>query len=237
MKNTIRALMIVLSIICVITITREAKGKSIMTSKYSESGIDLEKTISELAKIFNKKIIVGPAAAENSELAKYAAANEYGAAITAKKGYLAIPCHPAAKDRRPSDFGDLVFIPGKNKGHAFLAKVSKGGKYRENYFLLKRTVRIPERSYLRGAFDKKETIDRAVRIGAEMVRRVLLGQANARDVLTAIGQSFVSSVKQRISSNVPPPNSALTLITKKRGSATLIDEGRLIGSIQDEVIG
>lgn len=212
-------------------------GERPMTSKYSESGIDLEKAIIELQQIFRKKIIVGPAAAENSELAKYAAANEYGAIITAKKGYLAIPCHPAAKDRRPSDFGDLVFIPGKNKGHAFLAKVSKDGKYRENYFLLKRTVRIPERSYLRGAFDKKDTIDRAVRVGAEMVHRVLFGQAKAKDVLAAIGQSLVASVKQRISSNIPPSNSAITLITKKRGGSTLIDEGRLLGSIQDEVIG
>jgi len=207
-----------------------------MTSKYSESGIDLDQTINELKNIFNKKIIVGPAAAENSELAVYAAANEYGATITAKKGYLAIPCHPAAKDRRPGDFSDLVFIPGSNKGHAFLAKVYKNGG-RENYFLLKRTVKIPERSYLRGAFDKKETLDKAVRIGAEMVHRVLLGQSKAKDVLAAIGQSFVSSVKQRIASNIPPANSSITMIMKKRKSTTLIDEGRLLGSIQDEVVG
>jgi hypothetical protein len=223
----------VLSITTFSGFSTEAKP---MTSKYSESGIDLEKTINELQNIFNKKIIIGPAAAEKSELATYAAANEYGATITAKKGYLAIPCHPAAKDKRPGDFSDLQFIPGKNKGHAFLAKVSKDGKHRENYFLLKRTVRIPERSFLRGAFDKKETLDKAVRIGAEMVHRVLLGQAKAKDVLTAIGQSFVSSVKQRIASNVPPENSSITMIMKKRKSTTLIDEGRLLGSIQDEVV-
>jgi hypothetical protein len=206
-----------------------------MASKYNESGVDIESGFRELMKIFGRKIIVGPAAKDDSELAKYAAANEYGATITAKKGYLSIPVHPAAKGIRPSDFGDLVFIPGRNKGHAFLARVTKDGK-RENFYLLKRTVKIPERSYLRGAFDKKETIDRAVRIGAEMTYRVIMGRARAKDVLAAIGQSLVASVKQRISSNLPPANSPVTMLTKKRAGTTLIDEGRLLNSIQDEVI-
>ncbi len=210
-----------------------------MASKYTEQEhVNLDQVIGEMTKLYGKKIIVGPAAAENSELAIYAAANEFGATITGKKGFLAIPCHPDAKGRRPSDFGNLVFIPGKNKGYAYLAMVSGSGKSsrRVNYFLLKKTVRIPERSWLRGAFDMSSTVDKAMRLAADAIARVIGGSRTARQVCDIIGLSFVSSVKQRIASNVPPSNAPLTMVTKRSGSSTLIDEGRLLGSIQHEVI-
>lgn len=186
-----------------------------MKTSYKETRyINLGELIGNFKEFQGKKIIVGPIAKPDSELAKYAAANEFGAEIRPKKGkFLAIPKTVEAKERSPRDFG-------KEAG--------------EHFAFVKKVV-IPERSWLRGAFDKKETIDKAVRIAKDALRLMIDGKSSAMNVLNAIGLSFVSSVKARISSNIPPSNAEITLLTKK-GKRTLIEEGQLLKSIGHEVL-
>lgn len=187
----------------------------------------------EFKKLFGRKIIVGPAAAEGSELAKYAAANEFGATITPKNtAYLALPLNAEAKERRPRDFDLVPVFPAG--GTPYLAM--KQGKSLKPYYLLLKKVTIPERSFLRSAFDKKETVDKAMAMGRTMLQRLLGGSATAEDVLNAIGSSLASSVKSNIASNIGPANAPLTLALKRGKGTTLIDEAQLLKSISYEVL-
>ncbi|HPA70775.1 MAG TPA: hypothetical protein PKY31_00810 [Spirochaetota bacterium] len=187
----------------------------------------------EFKKLFGRKIIVGPAAAEGSELAKYAAANEFGATITPKNAaYLALPLSKEAKERRPRDF-DLVPVFPKG-GTPYLAM--KQGNSLKPYYLLLKKVTIPERSFLRSAFDKKATVDKAMTMARGMMQRLLGGSATAEDVLNAIGSSLASSVKENIASNIGPGNAPLTLALKRGKGTTLVDEAQLLKSISYEVI-
>lgn len=188
----------------------------------------------ELRAIMRHKIIVGPAAEEGSELAVIAASNEFGAEIKPKSSkFLAIPLIPQAKGKRPSEFNNLFFIPGKHGGYGFLARKTSG-ENNEFVFLLKKLVRIPERAYMRKTFDSAKTHERALKVAREMLQRVIAGSATAEDFLNAVGSSYVASVKTTIAGGVDPANSELTL-KMKSGSTTLIDEGRLLKSINYEV--
>lgn len=198
------------------------------------SSATVDRVIRELKSMKGKKILIGPACAEGSELAKIAGANEYGAVIRAKKGFLAIPINVEAKGKRPADFGNLFFVPGSNKGHGFLAYQMGNGKIKR-LFILKKQVTIPERSFLRGSFDSRETHDKAARILDDMMLHLIAGTATADMILNALGASYVASVKQRIASNITPHNAALTVQLKGSGKGTLVDEAHLLKSITYEV--
>jgi len=196
----------------------------------------VKRVIREISSLKGKTIKIGPNCADGSHLATIAGANEFGATIKAKKGFLAIPLVPEAKGKRPKDFGDeLFFVPGSNKGHGFLAR--KNGKNQiQRIFILKKQVKIPERSYLRGAFDRRETHDRAERILGDMMNQLIAGSIDADLILSALGASYVSSVKQRISSNIQPANAPLTAQLKGGKKGTLIDGADLLKSISFEVV-
>jgi hypothetical protein len=72
-------------------------------------------------------------------------------------------------------------------------------------------------------------------LASAAIGRIIAGSGRADDVLHAIGNSLVSSVKMRIRSSIDPPNSGITLAVKK-GSVTLVDETRLISSLSYEVL-
>jgi len=204
-----------------------------MTSKVTFTEFsDIEKEIGKLA---TKKIIVGVVADENSLLAKYAAANEFGATIKPKKGqYISIPVHPEAKGKAPGDFSGLNFVPGKHKGYAFLVRGS--GLAAERMFILKRSVKIPERAFIRTALDKRETQEKAYNVARAALERILGGGGRAEDLCNAIGQSVTASIKNNIASNLGHPNSELTS-SLKGGGKTLIDSGDLLKSINYTVEG
>lgn len=229
------AMFIMVALICFMT---WSQGGRAMPATFNET-VYLPGIEAELRALSGRSIIVGPAAGDSSELAAYAAANEFGATVRPKKGkYLAVPLRPEARDRSPRDF-NLEYIPPKTTGgNPILALVvkTKGAKDRViPYYVLLKKIEIPERSWLRSTFDKRETVDKAVRIASDTMVRLLASQGKATDVLNAIGLSLVASVKSRIASNIQPSNAPLTLALKRRKSSTLVDEGRLIASIQYEV--
>lgn len=198
-----------------------------------KNNVSLPSMAEEIRKILSSTLFVGPVAEKGSELAIIAASNEFGAVIKPKSGkYLAIPIIREAKGKRPSDFSDLFFVEGKNKGHAFLSR--KKGESVEHVFLLKTLVKIPERAYIRVTFDSAVTHEKIKRVAIAMMNRVLAGSANANDFLTAIGEAMAASVKLTITGGIDPQNSELTLSMKK-GTTPLYDEGDLLKSISYEV--
>ena len=187
----------------------------------------------ELSELLRKKVIVGPTAQNGNELAAYAAANEFGAEITPKNAtFLAIPVRPEAKERNPTNFKLTPVFP--KGGTPYLAKIEGGVVI--PYYILKKKITIPERSYMRSTFDKRETQDKLMRILKDSIKRLIAGTMRADDVMNALGASLAASVKSQIASNIGPPNASITIALKRAKSTTLIDEGHLVKSISWEVV-
>jgi HK97 gp10 family phage protein len=90
------------------------------------------------------------------------------------------------------------------------------------------TEKIPERSFMRSAFD--EHIND---LSAELDRRYAQVQAGTKTVYQALGLAGLmhqDQIKNKIDTNVPPPNSPVT-VAQKGSSHTLIDTGAMKNSI------
>jgi len=90
------------------------------------------------------------------------------------------------------------------------------------------TESIPERSFMRSAFDEnlaelKQDMD-------TQYGRVQAGQITVRTALGLVGLRHQDQIKNKIDTNIPPPNSPVT-IAKKGSSHTLIDTGAMKNSI------
>ena len=200
--------------------------------KYAEFG-SIEDELAELA---NKKIIAGVVAEEGSQLAMYAGANEFGATITPKKGkFLAIPLMPELEGKSPKVFPPnfFKFVPFDPKN------MWKGGKLMRGdveAFVLLRSVKIPERAFLRKALDNKKTHDMVQEIAYFQLERILSGECTADEFYVPIGEMIASRIRGSISSNIKPENSSLTKIFKK-GNQTLVETGKLKEQIGYEIEG
>ena len=221
-------------LLCLMLLIVAVGGFSLMASKVTFT--EFSNIEDELLKLSNKKIKVGVIAEEDSLLIKYAAANEFGATITPKKGkYLAIPLQPEFKDKSPRDFPPNFFklVPNDPNKPFKSAKLMAGNV--EAFLLVKKVV-IPERAFMRTALDNKKNIDKAINLARPALERLLMGSGIAEDVCVAIGESIASSIKANISSNIGPPNSGLTK-RLKGSSKTLIDSGDLLKHIGYEIEG
>ena len=90
------------------------------------------------------------------------------------------------------------------------------------------TEKIPERSFMRSAFDENQQA-----ISQDMANRYAQVQAGTITVYQAlglIGLRHQDQIKNKIDTNIPPPNAPAT-IAKKGSSHTLIDTGAMKNSI------
>lgn len=88
--------------------------------------------------------------------------------------------------------------------------------------------RNPERSFMRSAFDENVNA-----ISQEMTGRygqMVEGRITTRAALGLVGLKVQDLIKDKIGSNLPPPNSEAT-IAMKGSSKTLIDTGAMKNSI------
>jgi hypothetical protein len=164
----------------------------------------------------------------DSFLSMLAQVHEYGATIEAKGQYLTIPT-PAAGGRSARDFGPELFKP---KGKDVLA-VARGGGQIEVMFILKKSVEIPERSFIRETFDKKNRewsafLDR-------QMDGIIEGRLTADQALERLGQRMVADVQETLTKLRTPANAPIT-IANKGSSNPLIDTGRLRQSITYKVV-
>ena len=190
----------------------------------------------ELKKFVGMKIIAGVAAEEKSKLAQYAGANEYGATINPKKGkFLAIPLQPEYKNKSPKDFPSnyFRFVPHDPKNICKGATLKLGDV---DAFALVRQIKIPERAFIRNAFDNKKTQDKVHAFARQGLERIFNGKGTAQECGEDIGEFLKSSIKTSIESNTKPENSSLTK-RLKTSNKTLIDSGELLNSIEYEVVG
>lgn len=191
--------------------------------------------IQELSALSSKKIKVGIVGSVDSKIVSYAAANEFGAEIRPKSAKaLVIPVIPEARGKSPRDISGLTFVSPRNPsgGSAgVLAETYPRGGIKKVWYILRRKVTIPERSFLRSTFDDKDSME----FVAGKVRRALdylyQGKINGKGVITTMGESAVSAVRSKIAGGITPPNTEVTVAVKGAGKGVLRDSGDLIKSI------
>lgn len=194
----------------------------------------LTKTLQKLGKAEIKVGVFGEDSYEygnDADLVTIAYVHEYGMTIKPKKGkYLTIPTNPKAKGKSAREFTDLVFIPIKN-GNGLLVRKKDKDDF-EIFFVLVKSVDIPERSFLRTGFD--ENVGKVADKVENMLNDVLDFNIDPDIFLDAIGLEFAGLIQKHMRNIDSPPNSGATKETKG-SSNPLHDTGRLIGSIRHKV--
>jgi hypothetical protein len=185
-----------------------------------------------LTKLGKKEIKVGVFGQDNSEMVTIARANEFGVTIKPKqRKWLALPTK-LARGKRPREFNDLKFILVNNR-RALLVRETTGRRARsEIFFILVKSVNIPERSFLRAGFDKN--VNRITRKMSVMLNDVFKFRVNPHVFVDMIGLEFSGLIQKELRDLTEPENAPLT-VQNKRSNNPLIDTGRLVGSIRHEI--
>lgn len=184
--------------------------------------------IPEMIKTFEslngKKVQVGVFDGENAWLARI---HEYGCDIRAKKAqYLTIPISPKSIGKKAGEFDDLFFVQAKS-GEKFLARDVRKGEIELLYWLTK-SVKIPERSFLRAGFD--ENVKEINKYSDILLKKVATGEMSEREYLDNIGQRLSSKIKTFARNLNSPANSRVTR-ENKGSSNPLVDTGQMIRGI------
>lgn len=154
---------------------------------------------------------------EDGFYAMLANVHEFGMTITAKKNFLTIPT-PEAGDRKPSEIPGLFRPKGKN-----ILATSENGQLKV-MFILKKSVVIPERSFMRSTFDEKKGDWNKFVQG--MLNRVFSFEMSVDQMYEQLGARIQGDIQQKITSLRTPPNAPLT-VERKNSSNPLIDSGAL----------
>lgn len=95
-----------------------------------------------------------------------------------------------------------------------------------------RNITIPERSTLRAVADSKKEVRNALKDSSQIIDL----NTPVLKPLNVIGVELAEAVREKIRSNVPPPNK-LSTIAQKKSARTLIGKtSRLVGAIEHEVV-
>ena len=197
-------------------------------------GIEVEKDESQVEKVVervenlqDKSLEIGIFGEDDSEILMIAKVNEYGMTIeptNAEK--LTIPLREEAIGVSPTEFDDL-FVP---EGTRVLAK-------EENdriipYYYLANSVEIPERRFIRGAYEEKQK-DMAKQAQV-LVEQYIHLRIDEDAFWSALGQMLAGMVQSYLTELDEPPNSSIT-VTNKGSSNPLVDTGRLRQAITYKV--
>ena len=95
-------------------------------------------------------------------------------------------------------------------------------------------IKIPERSFIRSAFDEKK--EEMNKYGEGLIREVLAGELDVQMFYTTLGAKFRDIIKHHLINNVnSPPNTQFTIDNKGGKSNPLVNTGQLANSIEYEI--
>lgn len=176
-----------------------------------------------LENINGSAIEVGVLKGEHAWLASI---HEYGMEIRPGRAqYLTVPLTPDAVGRRANSFPN-TFVYTAKSGNKFIAQ--KSGNGLKLLYWLTKSVRIPERSFLRTGFDENKAD--VMKKAQMMLADVADGKMSEEEFYKAIGLELSSKIKGYASDLDNPANSSITS-NNKGSSNPLFDTGDMIGSI------
>lgn len=186
-----------------------ALGGGVLGVKYKTKTNKLPEVTKTVQMLNGKKVKIGALKGDHAWLAGI---HEYGADITAENAeYLTIPVCSEAYGKRASDFKGL-FVYTSKKGNLMLARNENGEL--KFYFWLTKSVKIPERAFLRNGHD--ENINRLIKQTERLLPLVIEGKKSVDDMLDVFGEQMASAIKQYMKHT--KPNSPLT--EEVKGSST-----------------
>ena len=192
--------------------------------KYRTKLDNTKDILKNIPKLNGKKVEVG---CFNGEHAWLAGLHEYGCTITPKRGqYLTVPVSPKAAGKKAGDFSDL-FVVQANSGEKFLARDRKNGDI-ELLFWLAKSVKIPERSFLRAGHD--EYINEVIKKAEKLLSLVIDGKMSDQQYIDTVGQMLSSKIKKYARDLTSPANTSAAVETKG-SSNPLKDTGSMINGI------
>ncbi|MFT9493415.1 hypothetical protein [Anaerosolibacter sp.] len=190
--------------------------------------------IEALDQLSKKKILIGVFGEDDSFILMIARVHEFGMTITPKnKRYLTIPLNKLAKEKSPKDFNDLFSFKA-DSGELYLVR-EKGKDKLEFMYWLAKSVTIPERSYMRGAYDHKlGDMERRVK---KLLNQVITLQITTDTFFKVLGEYIVGIVQKYMTDLKEPAKSPITLAQAPDKSNPLIQDGRLRQAITYKVVG
>lgn len=185
--------------------------------------------IKQINSLNGAKINVGCLSGEHAWLASI---HEFGCNITPKNAkFLTVPINAKAKGKRAADFPDIFFVEAKS-GEKFLA-IPKGKDDMEILFWLTKSVKIPERAFLRKGYD--DNIDEVLKQASLLTPLVISGELKSDYLYQMIGDLMAGKIKSYARNLTDPKNGGATTSTKG-SSNPLVDTGGMINSIDFEVV-
>lgn len=186
---------------------------------------ELEKIIKSLE---NDEIQIGIFGEDDSFLLLIATVHEFGTTIKPKTAkFLTVPCNPKSYGKSATDFDNLWTFED-SEGQFWLVR-DKGKDRIEFMYMLAKEVVIPERSFLRGAFDEnKIAIDKYI---DDRLDELLTFKISLNQFYNSIGERIVSIIKKHMADLKDPPKSPITLAANPDKENPLIDTGQLRNSI------
>lgn len=119
-----------------------------------------------------------------------------------------------------NEFGAVIPVTDKMRGFFF----HRFGIRKSN-----KPVVIPPRPFMRHTFETKR------KQWVENLRKALAGGASIMDALNLVGMRMAQDIQATIKSDMPPPNSELTVAHKNADMGTLMATGSLHRSITHRV--
>lgn len=173
-------------------------------------------------------IEVGIFGEDDSFMLMVATVNEFGDTIKPKTSkYLTVPVNKKTYGKSAREFSDLYTLED-SKGGLWLVR-NKGKDQIEFMYMLAKEVVIPERSFIRGAFNEKGAdIDRFVEL---RLRDLLTFKISLDEFYNAVGERIVSIIKKYMTDLKEPPKSPITLAASPNKTNPLINTGQLRNSI------
>lgn len=187
--------------------------------EYFDDTTNLEELEREINELNHYAVEIGVFGSDDSFYQMIANVHEFGMNIKAKNKYLAIPTKEAG-EKRPRDFGDKLFKP---KGKNILALANRDGTL-TTMFILKESVNIPERSFIRSTFDQNE--HEWSEFIEDQIEKLLSLEITAEQLFERLGGMIVGKIQEKMVDLKHPPLSGLTKENRKHGGDNpLVDKG------------
>ncbi|USK71759.1 hypothetical protein [Peribacillus asahii] len=186
--------------------------------EYFDDTTNLEELEREINELNRYAVEIGVFGSDDSFYQMIAGVHEFGMQIRAKNKYLAIPTKEAGT-KRPRDFDGLFKPKGKN-----VLALADGNGGIKVMFILKESVNIPERSFIRSTFDENER-DWSEFI-EDQIEKLLSLEITAEQLFERLGALIVGEIQKKMTDIRTPANAALT-VANKGSSNPLIDTGEL----------
>lgn len=168
----------------------------------------------ELAELDRYSIEIGIFGSDDSFYAMIANVHEFGMTIKAKNQFLTIPTKEAG-DRKAADIPGLFRPRGKN------VLAVKDGDSIKVMFILKESVNIPERSFVRSTFDEKN--DEWMDFLERLIEKLCNLEIDAQTVFNRLGGKIVGDIQEKIRDIRTPPNAPLTVENKGSDNPLIVD--------------